>query len=72
MATVGHFTTLIGIIFFFFMLFDSAYERRVATYSTLGVPRFYKRVQYYIFKIRYFQTSTKSMNRIPGIFNSIF
>jgi hypothetical protein len=39
MASVGHFITLIGVIFFFFMLIDSAIERRVATYSTLGIPR---------------------------------
>jgi len=39
MATIGHMTTLVGIIFFFFMLVDSHYENKVATFSTLGIPR---------------------------------
>jgi len=39
MASVGHFTTLIGIVFFFIMLLDSHIERRVAVHSTLGIPR---------------------------------
>jgi len=39
MATVGHFTTLVGIIFFFLMLADSHYENKIATHSVLGIPR---------------------------------
>jgi heme/copper-type cytochrome/quinol oxidase subunit 1 len=39
MATVGHFITLIGVIFFFFMLTDTAFERRCTAASTLGLPR---------------------------------
>jgi hypothetical protein len=39
MASVGHLTTLIGVMFFFFMLLDSHIERRVAVHSTLGIPR---------------------------------
>jgi heme/copper-type cytochrome/quinol oxidase subunit 1 len=39
MASVGHLTTLIGVIFFFFMLLDSHIEKRVAVHSTLGMPR---------------------------------
>jgi hypothetical protein len=39
MASVGHFITLLGVIFFFFMLIDSKAESRVATPTTLGLPR---------------------------------
>jgi len=39
MASVGHLITMLGIIFFFLMLLDSHIERRVAVYSTLGIPR---------------------------------
>jgi heme/copper-type cytochrome/quinol oxidase subunit 1 len=66
MASVGHFTTLVGIVFFFFMLLDSHVERRVAVHSTLGLPRWYKRVLYYVFKIRYLQSMAKSLYRLPN------
>ena len=65
MASVGHFTTLVGIIFFFFMLFDSHVEKRLATHSTLGIPRWHKRAQYYVFKIRYLQIMSKTLARFP-------
>jgi hypothetical protein len=65
MASVGHFTTLVGIVFFFFMLFDSHVEKRLATHSTLGIPRWHKRAQYYIFKIRYLQVMAKALSRFP-------
>jgi len=65
MASVGHFTTLVGIVFFFFMLLDSHIEKRVAVHSTLGIPRWHRRVLYYIFKIRYIQLNSKKLNRLP-------
>jgi len=66
MASVGHLTTLIGVLFFFLMLLDSHIERRVAVHSILGVPRWHKRVLYYIFKIRYLQYVNKKLNRLPN------
>jgi len=66
MATVGHFTTLIGIIFFFFMLADSHYENKIATHSILGIPRWHKRISYYLFKIRYIQYNKTQLNYIPN------
>ena len=67
MASVGHFITLIGVVFFFFMLLDSAIERRVATHSTLGIPRWHKRVNYYMFKIRYLLLVKKNLNGLPNM-----
>ena len=66
MASVGHLTTLIGVLFFFLMLLDSHIERRVAVHSILGVPRWHKRVLYYIFKIRYLQYVNKKIYRLPN------
>lgn len=66
MASVGHLTTLIGVLFFFLMLLDSHIERRVAVHSILGVPRWHKRILYYIFKIRYLQYVNKKLVRLPN------
>lgn len=66
MATAGHLVTLVGVMFFFFMILDSHIERRIATPITLGIPRWHKRVQYYIFKIRYLQYTNKKLNRLPN------
>jgi hypothetical protein len=48
------------------MMLDSHIERRVATPLTLGVPRWNKRISYYIFKIRYLQLTSKRLNRLPN------
>ena len=66
MSTSGHFITLIGILFFCLMILDSHIERRIATPLSLGVPRWNKRVSYYIFKIRYLQYTNKKLMRIPN------
>lgn len=66
MATVGHFITLTGVLFFFLMLLDSHIERRVGTPLALGIPRWHKRVVYYIFKIRYLQYVNKRLSRLPN------
>lgn len=66
MASVGHLTTLIGVLFFFIMLLDSHMERRVVVYSTLGVPRWHKRVNYYMFKIRYLMLAKKQLAGLPN------
>jgi heme/copper-type cytochrome/quinol oxidase subunit 1 len=66
MASTGHLITLLGICFFFIMILDSHLERRVSVYSTMGLPRWHKRIQYYIFKIRYLQLNNKRLNKIPN------
>lgn len=66
MATMGHFVTLTGVIFFFFMIIDSHVEKRVVTVNNLGLPRWHKRVIYYIFKIRFLQNFYKNNNIVPG------
>jgi heme/copper-type cytochrome/quinol oxidase subunit 1 len=66
MASTGHMITLVGIIFFFSMILDSHMERRVVVYSTLGLPRWHKRIQYYVFKIRYLQLTTTNLGALPN------
>ena len=66
MASTGHMIALVGAIFFFFMILDSHIEKRVVVYSTLGLPRWHKRVQYYLFKIRYLQLVNKQLNVLPN------
>ena len=66
MSTAGNFIILIGTFFFFLMLLDSHIERRIATPLSLGIPRWNKRVVYYIFKIRYLQYTNKGLMRIPN------
>lgn len=66
MSTAGHFVTLVGVFFFFLMMLDSHIERRVATPLNLGIPRWNKRISYYIFKIRYIQLTSKKLNRLPN------
>jgi heme/copper-type cytochrome/quinol oxidase subunit 1 len=68
MSTAGHFVTLIGIFFFFLMFLDSHIERRVATPSSLGIPRWNKRIVYYIFKIRHLQGNQKHFSSYPNYF----
>ena len=48
------------------MLLDSHIERRLATPLSLGMPRWNKRVVYYLFKIRYLQHVNKKLYRLPN------
>jgi hypothetical protein len=39
MASTGHFITMIGVFFFYFMIFDAHVERRTSLIPHLGIPR---------------------------------
>jgi hypothetical protein len=66
MATSGHVITLVGIVFFFLMIIDSHIEGKAAIYKHVGIPRWHKRIQYYIYKIRVLQLLTKKKNDFPS------
>lgn len=66
MATVGHLVTLTGVIFFFFMLLDSHFERRLVIINNLGLPRLHKRIGYYLFKICYLNLLAKNLSYLPN------
>lgn len=55
LSTIGHFLVLISILFFFIGIMESFLEKKIHTHNTLGIPRFNKRINYYLFKIRYNQ-----------------
>ena len=63
MATVGHLITMLGVVFFFATILDSFIERKVHVFYCYGVPRFYKRASYYLFKVRHFRF-TKKQNKV--------
>jgi hypothetical protein len=65
MASSGHFITLMGLVFFFVMIFDSIYERRLAIPTHFGLPRWHKRISYYIFKIRFISKFFKKQAKFP-------
>ncbi len=66
MATVGHLITLTGVVFFFFMLLDSHFERRLVVSNTLGLPRWHKRVGYYLYKACYLNFVAKKLSNLPN------
>lgn len=66
MSSIGHIITLMSIIFFFFMFADSSYERRAFISSILGVPRWHKRISYYLFKLKYLQTMSNQIKSFPS------
>lgn len=43
------------------MFFDSHVEKRIAIPLVLGIPRWHKRLQYYLFKIRSLQFNQKKL-----------
>jgi cytochrome c oxidase subunit 1 len=53
LASTGHILTLISIFFFLLLLLDSNLDKKSHTLSSYGIPRFNKRVNYYIYKITY-------------------
>lgn len=52
MISSGHLITMLGVLFFFVMLADSHFEKKLPIFSNLGIPRWHKRVLYYLFKIK--------------------
>ena len=55
LSTIGHFLVIVSIVFFFLGLAESFLEKKIYTHNTLGIPRFNKRINYYLFKVRYNQ-----------------
>jgi heme/copper-type cytochrome/quinol oxidase subunit 1 len=65
MSTVGHMVTLISLCLFFTMFLDSHIEQKVCIHNSLGMPRWYKRIIYLKFKIKYIQLTWKNLYRTP-------
>lgn len=65
MATAGHFVTMVGVCCFYLALFDAHRLGKTATSPTLLIPRFNKRVLYYVFKITQIQQHSKTFVNLP-------
>lgn len=66
MATAGHFVTMVGVCCFYVMLFDAHRAGKTQITPTLLLPRFSKRVLYYIYKIAQLQLYKQTFKSIPG------
>lgn len=53
LATTGHLLNVISVFFFFLVLFDSNFYSIGETPNNFNIPRFYKRIQFFTFKITY-------------------
>ena len=59
-ASYGHILTIISVILFFFMIFDSFIIKSNNIQFNLNIPRWHKRINYYFFKIIYIQNFKKN------------
>lgn len=65
MATVGHFITMLGVLTFYCMIFDSKLEKKLTTLLHTLVPRFNKRGLYYLGKLIYFKVLQLGHKLLP-------
>ncbi len=66
MATVGHLITMIGVCFFFITIIDSIVQKKIPVFFCYGVPRFYKRGSYYIYKMTQIRYNKRQNQFLPG------
>lgn len=66
MSTAGHFLTMLGVFAFYIMIVDSKLEKKFTTYIQSLVPRFNKRVNYYLGKLIIFYLNKKENSHIPN------
>jgi len=64
MSTSGHLLTMIGIVIFFFGILESKLRKSGIVPNTHGLPRTFKRSQYYVLKISKNQTLDLEKRRI--------
>lgn len=65
-ATCGHFLTLVGVIFFFCVVFDALLENSFFISIVLGIPRWQKRVHYYFYKLSYNRHNDSVFKGVPN------
>ena len=65
MSTVGHFITMSGVLFFYLMLLDSHFEKKLYIYLHTIVPRFNKRALYYLGKLINFNVNQNLYSIVP-------
>jgi hypothetical protein len=65
MATAGHFVTMTGVFFFYFMFLDSKIEKKTTAYLHSLVARFNKRANYYTGKLVHLNMTNKANGFLP-------
>lgn len=50
MSTVGHFTTMVGVLCFYTSLMESSFEKKITTYIYNLIPRMYTNSSYLLYK----------------------
>lgn len=66
MATVGHLVTMLGVIAFYAMLFESHLEKKTTVFLYHIIARFNKRVTYYLYKYLHIYLFNKTISLIPN------
>ena len=66
MATSGHFLTMLGVCAFYVLLIEAHWERKVSLFLHTLVPRFNRRVLYYIYKLLHLHSLRKFYEFIPS------
>lgn len=65
MATAGHFVTMVGVCCFYLALFDAHRNGKTVANHNLLIPRFNKRVLYYVFKVAQLQQHRRVFANLP-------
>lgn len=68
LSTAGHLLTMLSICFFFLGILESKFRKKGYISSTYGIPRYFKRVQYFLFKIIN-QKSGSKLSKTPRFCN---
>jgi len=71
LSSAGHVLTLLSIVFFFLMLLDSHIINKPYIINNFYIPRWHKRINYYVFKIRYIQYWNKQSNLTYNYFKLV-
>lgn len=66
MATCGHMLSMVGAVFFFAAVLESCFENCVFTSPNLGLPRWQKRIHYYLFKLKFNRSVDQMFRSIPN------
>lgn len=66
MSTVGHFLTMLGVVYFFFLLFESKLEKKATILLASLIARFNKRANYYLAKLINFKLQAQELGILPS------
>lgn len=65
-ATAGHMLSMVGAVFFFAAILESCFENCVFVSPNLGLPRWQKRIHYYLFKLKFNKSVDLMFKSVPN------